>query len=149
MLGFGRKNGFYVGFRSDFGSASGELECNEAGVISGSEQTAPPFYKEGSTHSSRMSITGGYFRKLARSFYLYAGAGYGTRSLTYELAAPVTIDGKEYAEGTEVKDTDKSAIGVAAELGGIVTFGKFCVSLGYHTVNFKYHEVTGGIGLIF
>lgn len=149
MLGFGRKNGFYVGFRSNFGSTSGELECNEAGVISGSEQTAPPFYKEGTTHSSRMSITGGYFRKLARSFYLYAGAGYGTRSLTYELAAPVTMGGEEYAEGTQVKDIDKSATGAAVELGGIVTFGQFCVSVGYHTVNFKYHEVTGGIGLIF
>ena len=37
-----------------------------------------------------MSITGGYFRQLGKKFYLYAGAGYGTRTLTYELAAPAS-----------------------------------------------------------
>ena len=41
------------------------------------------------------------------------------------------------------------AIGVAGELGGILRFGKFCISAGFHTVNFKYHEVTGGLGFVF
>lgn len=67
MLGFGRKNGFYVGFRSDFGSASGELECDENGIITGSEETTAPFYKEGTKNKSRMSITGGYSVNWARS----------------------------------------------------------------------------------
>lgn len=149
MLGFGRKNGFYVGFRSDFGSASGELECDENGIITGSEETTAPFYKEGTKNKSRMSITGGYFRQLGKKFYLYAGAGYGTRTLTYELAAPMTIGDKEYAEGTQVKDMDNSATGVAGELGGILRFGKFCISAGFHTVNFKYHEATAGLGFVF
>ena len=55
----------------------------------------------------------------------------------------------EYAEGTQVKDTDNSAVGVAGEVGGIVRFGRFCITVGYHTVNFKYHEATGGIGIVF
>lgn len=148
MLGFGRKNGAYVGFRSDFASVSDELECNSAGIIAGSGSDRPPFYREGTTATSRMSVTAGYFRQLGR-FYLYAGAGYGTRTLAYELSAPLTLNGVEYAEGTQVKDVDNSAVGVAGELGGIVRFGRFCITVGYHTVNFKYHEATGGIGIVF
>ena len=63
-----------------------------------------------------MSVTAGYFRQLGR-FYLYAGAGYGTRTLAYELSAPLTLNGVEYAEGTQVKDTVNSAVGVAGEVG--------------------------------
>ena len=150
MLGFGRKkNYFYVGFRSDFGSASGDLECNESGIISGTDAGSAPFYAEGKKENARMSITAGYIRQLNSKLYLYAGAGYGSRTLAYELAAPVTIDGKEYEAGTTVKDTDNSPTGAAIEVGGILRFGKFLISAGYHTVNGAYHEVTGGIGLVF
>jgi hypothetical protein len=149
MLGFGRKNGFYAGFRTDLGSASGELECDADGVISGSEQSQAPFYAEGVKHVSRMSATVGYFRQLGKAFYLYVGAGYGSRTLTYELAAPTTIGGQEYAAGTQVKDVPKSPTGVAAELGGILKMGKFCFTAGYHTVNAKYHEASVGLGIIF
>ena len=67
MLGFGRKNGAYVGFRSDFASVSDELECNSAGIIAGSGSDRPPFYREGTTATSRMSVTAGYFRSWAAS----------------------------------------------------------------------------------
>ena len=46
MIGFGKKkNGFYIGFRSDFGSAKGDLVCDENGIIEG--ETEAPFYKTG------------------------------------------------------------------------------------------------------
>ena len=147
MLGLGRKkNSFYVGFRSDFGSASGELECNEKGEIGNS---GVPFYAEGKRENARMSITGGYIRKFGKHFHLYVGAGYGSRTVTYELAANTTIDGKSYEAGTKVKDIDNSPVGVAAELGAILQFGKFLISANYHTVNGGYHELGGGIGLVF
>lgn len=137
MLGFGKKkNGFYIGFRSDFGSAKGDLVCDENGVIEG--ETEAPFYKPGVKHQSRMSVTGGYFRQLSKLFYLYVGAGYGTRTLCYETE-----------EGESVKDKDKSPSGVAAEAGIFLRFNKFLVSGGYHTVNGKHHEATAGIGLFF
>ena len=45
MIGFVRKNGAYVKFRSDFGSASADLECDDSGALtSGGEGT--PYYKE-------------------------------------------------------------------------------------------------------
>ena len=149
MLGFGKKkNGFYVGFRSDFGSAGSDFEGNENGVIG--ENSSSSFYEPGVTHQSRMSVTGGYFRRLNKTIYLYAGAGYGSRVLSYELnSASADINTGASLEGMQVKDIDKSSTGFAAEIGGILRFNKFLISAGYHTVGGKYHEVSAGIGMIF
>lgn len=137
MIGFVRKNGAYVKFRSDFGSASADLECDDSGALtSGGEGT--PYYKEGVTQKARLSVTTGYLRQLWKPLYLYAGAGYGSRTLAWETV-----------EGELVKNTDHSAAGVAAELGVIGRLGKFALSLGFHTVNFKHHEVSVGMGVIF
>lgn len=137
MIGFVRKNGAYVKFRSDFGSASADLECDDSGALtSGGEGT--PYYKEGVTQKARLSVTAGYLRQLWKPVYLYAGAGYGSRTLAWETV-----------EGELVKNTDHSAAGVAAELGAIGRLGKFALSVGFHTVNFKYHEVAIGVGIIF
>ena len=137
MIGFVRKNGAYVKFRSDFGSASADLECDDSGALtSGGEGT--PYYKEGVTQKARLSVTAGYLRQLWKPVYLYAGAGYGSRTLAWETV-----------EGELVKNTDHSAVGVAAELGVIGRWGKFALSVGFHTVNFKHHEVTVGVGIIF
>ena len=77
MIGFVRKNGAYVKFRSDFGSASADLECDDSGALtSGGEGT--PYYKEGVTQKARLSVTAGYLRQLWKPVYLYAGAGYGS-----------------------------------------------------------------------
>lgn len=137
MIGFVRKNGAYVKFRSDFGSASADLECDDSGALtSGGEGT--PYYKEGVTQKARLSVTAGYLRQLWKPVYLYAGAGYGSRTLAWETV-----------EGELVKNTDHSAVGAAAELGVIGRLGKFALSVGFHTVNFKHHEVTVGVGIIF
>ena len=137
MIGFVRKNGAYVKFRSDFGSASADLECDDSGALtSGGEGT--PYYKEGVTQKARLSVTAGDLRQLWKPVYLYAGAGYGSRTLAWETV-----------EGELVKNTDHSAVGVAAELGVIGRLGKFALSVGFHTVNFKHHEVTVGVGIIF
>lgn len=137
MIGFVRKNGAYVKFRSDFGSASADLECDDSGALtSGGEGT--PYYKEGVTQKARLSVTAGYLRQLWKPVYLYAGAGYGSRTLAWETV-----------EGELVKNTDHSAAGVAAELGAIGRLGKFALSVGFHTVNFKHHEVAIGVGIIF
>ncbi|MCQ4916038.1 PEGA domain-containing protein [Bacteroides nordii] len=137
MIGFVRKNGAYVKFRSDFGSASADLECDDSGALtSGGEGT--PYYKEGVTQKARLSVTAGYLRQLWKPVYLYAGAGYGSRTLAWETV-----------EGELVKNTDHSAVGVAAELGVIGRLGKFALSVGFHTVNFKHHEVAIGVGIIF
>ena len=136
MVGIVSKNGAYLRFRSDFGSASTELECDDTGVLTNGAGTA--YYKEGVTTKARMSITAGYLRQIIKPLYAYIGAGYGNRILAWE-----TIDGEL------VKNTDHSTTGVAAELGAIGRLGQFAVSVGFQTVNFKYHELSAGIGFFF
>lgn len=137
MVGMVETNGAYLRFRSDFGSASADLECDNSGSLT-SGGTGLPYYKEGATSKSRMSVTAGYLRRLAKPLYLYVGAGYGSRTLAWE-----TIDGEL------VKNTDHSASGIAGEIGAIGRFGKFALSAGYQTVSFKYHEASIGIGFMF
>lgn len=137
MVGMVETNGAYLRFRSDFGSASADLECDDSGSLT-SGGTGLPYYKEGATSKSRMSVTAGYLRRLAKPLYLYVGAGYGSRTLAWE-----TIDGEL------VKNTDHSASGIAGEIGAIGRFGKFALSAGYQTVSFKYHEASLGIGFMF
>ena len=136
MVGIVSKNGAYLRFRSDFGSASTELECDDTGALANG--TGTPYYKEGVTTKARMSITAGYLRQIIKPLYAYIGAGYGNRILAWE-----TIDGEL------VKNTDHSTPGVAAELGAIGRLGQFAVSVGFQTVNFKYHELSAGIGFFF
>ena len=136
MVGIVSKNGAYLRFRSDFGSASTELECDDTGTLANGAGT--PYYKEGVTTKARMSITAGYLPQIIKPLYAYIGAGYGNRVLAWE-----TIDGEL------VKNTDHSATGVAAELGAIGRLGQFAVSVGFQTVNFKYHELSAGIGFFF
>lgn len=116
MVGIVSKNGAYLRFRSDFGSASTELECDDTGALSNGAGT--PYYKEGVTTKARMSITAGYLRQIIKPLYAYIGAGYGNRILAWE-----TIDGEL------VKNTDHSTTGVAAELGAIGRLGQFAVSV--------------------
>ena len=136
MVGIVSKNGAYLRFRSDFGSASTELECDDTGALANG--TGTPYYKEGVTTKARMSITAGYLRQIIKPLYAYIGAGYGNRILAWE-----TIDGEL------VKNTDHSTTGVAAELGAIGRLGQFAVSVGFQNVNFKYHELSAGIGFFF
>ena len=137
MIGFVRENGAYIRFRSDFGSVSADLECDDTGTLtSGGE--GKPYYKTGVEHKSRMSVVAGYLRHVWKPLYVYIGAGYGNRTLAWE-----TVDGEL------VKNTGRSATGVAGEAGVILSVGKFAISAGYHTVNFKCHELGAGIGIIF
>lgn len=135
MIGFTKTNGFYVRFVSDFGSASTDHECDDSGKLT--NVAGNPYYS-GNTTQSRMSITAGYLRRIWKPLYMYAGAGYGNVVSAWELK-----------DGTWAKNIDHSTNGAAAELGGILRLGKFALSVGFHTVNFKHHEASAGIGLIF
>ena len=137
MVGFVAKNGAYVRFRSYFGSVSADLECDDTGALTGGGN-GTPYYKEGVTQKARMSVTAGYMRRIAKTLYAYIGAGYGSRTLAWETV-----------EDELVKNTDHSATGIAAEIGAIGRFGKFAVSVGCQTVNFKYMELSAGVGFFF
>lgn len=137
MAGIVAKHGAYVRFRSDFGSTSAELECDDTGALtSGGKGT--PYYVEGSSAKSKFSITGGYLYRFMKPLYGYVGAGYGQRTLAWE-----TVDGKW------VKNIDHSISGIATEIGAIGQYEKFALSLGIQTINFKYMELSVGVGYFF
>ena len=137
MVAMVANNGAYVRFRSDFGSVSADLECDDTGALTAGG-SGTPYYKEGVSKKARMSITAGYMRRIAKPLYAYIGAGYGNRALAWETV-----------EEELVKNTDHSATGIAAEIGAIARLGKFAVSVGCQTVNFKYLELSAGVGFFF
>ena len=137
MAGIVAKHGAYVRFQSDFGSISSDLECDDTGALT-SGGTGTPYYVEGSSSKSRLSITGGYLYRFIKPLYGYIGAGYGQRTLAWETV-----------EGEWVKNTDHSASGLATEIGLIGKYKGFAFSLGAQTVNFKYMELNVGFGFIF
>lgn len=135
MVGVVAKHGAYLRFRSDFGSASADLECDDSGRLSTGEM---PYYKEGASSKARLSVTGGYLCRIFKPLYGYVGAGYGQRTLAWETT-----------DGELVKNTDHSASGIAAEIGVIGRFKKVGLSVGCQTVNFKYMELSAGVGFFF
>lgn len=136
MVGIVARHGAYLRIRSDFGSISADLECDDTGSLAGVGEA--PYYVQGSTKKARMSVTGGYLRRISKPLYLYAGAGYGNRVLAWE-----TI------QGEWVKNTDHSTIGVAAELGLVGRWGSMAFSLGCQTIQGQYVELGLGIGFFF
>lgn len=137
MAGIVAKHGAYIRFRSDFGSVSTDLECDDTGALT-SGGTGTPYYKEGASAKSKLSITGGYLYRFMKPLYGYVGAGYGQRTLAWETV-----------EDEWVKNTDHSASGIATEIGVIGQYKGFALSLGMQTINFKYMELGVGIGFFF
>lgn len=151
MVGMAAESGAYIHARTDFQSVDTSKECDDEGVLA--DGTGKIYYQN-NTKKSRLSITGGYVHRFTLNnplkyggmggLYGYIGAGYGQRTLAWETSNDNISTATEW-----VKNTDHSASGIAAEVGGICRMGSFAVSLGYQTVSFKYHEFSLGVGLFF
>ena len=143
MLGMCKRNGGYLRVKSDFNFGLKTVgECDAAGLIDG----AMGWY-EGQRQTSRFAITAGYMRHIIdlgdkSSFYAYAGGGYGSRTLAWQMYG---------ADGTSqyTKVTSHSFAGAEAELGVLFRVGGFAVSAGLQTNSFKFYEANLGIGVMF
>lgn len=136
MVAAMRRTGGYIKAKYSFSNTpSDDFECNDVGM---SGEDGEVQWYTGKTEKSRLSVTGGIVQRLWKPFYLYAGVGYGTRTLVWE-----TVGGKWG------KNKDHSLEGVEAEIGGILSAGPMVFSLGLQTNSFKYLEENLGIGVIF
>ena len=136
MVAAMRRTGGYIKAKYSFSNTpSDDSECNDVGM---SGEDGEVQWYTGKTEKSRLSVTGGIVQRLWKPFYLYAGVGYGTRTLVWE-----TVGGKWG------KNKDHSLEGVEAEIGGILSAGPMVFSLGLQTNSFKYLEGNLGIGVIF
>lgn len=138
MVGFLKRNGFYVKALASLESGASSYVCGESGVIQADGQPCYPYCKSDVATHPGFSVSAGYLRELWKPLIVYVGAGYGSRKVIWE-----TIDDEK------VENDGLSAVGVAAECGAILRLGKFAVSCGVQTVNFTYSEMQFGLGIIF
>ena len=137
MVGLVKRTGGYVKAKYNFNNLSTDgWECDDTGTLIDQEGSIPWF--SGHTETSRLAITGGLLQRLWKTGYVYAGAGWGYRTLGWETT-----------DGIWIKNTDHSYTGVEAELGLILRFGGFAISAGAQTNQFKYVEANVGIGIMF
>ena len=103
---------------------------------------------EGAEYKPRLSLTGGLIFQPARKFFLYMGAGYGSKALLWN-AARLSYENDALLESFNVKLNGYSVSGIEAETGFIFKANKMLFSLGYSSLNFKYSFVNMGVGLVF
>lgn len=136
MLGFVKKYGGYIKGVSDFsmkaGSADFEVDNN------GNHNGVPVWLEDADAKLERTALTVGALYRPWKMLYTYAGAGYGWRNAVYEAA-----------NGAWAKNTERSYKGVEAECGVILRLNGLSLMLGVQTNQFKYMELSGGLGVIF
>lgn len=137
MIGIVAKHGAYLHIQtSDLNFLNADIECDDTGKLLSTGKY--PYYKLDVIHKNKQSVTGGYMYRIANPLYIYAGAGYGNRMLAWETVADELV-----------RNTKRSAEGVAIEIGLIGSYKKLALSLGCQTINFKYLEMNLGVGFIF
>lgn len=131
----GRRWGGYLRFRSAFVKTPETLyEC----LSDGSLPNGGKMWTSGDTRSSNLYITGGALMQVADWLSVYAGTGYGRRTLAWQ-----DVDGK-WAEVS-----DYSCRGPAFETGMIFSYRRLAFSAGVSSISFKTAALTAGIGLKF
>lgn len=141
MVGVVKKTGWYLKAKYDFKSQETIAECDG----DGNDLSGIPMWFTGETASSRMAITTGLMHRLAKSFYLYWGAGYGYKKLAWEMAEGESgTNSDQWAE-----NTGETFKGVEADLGFVLRAKNIAFTAGVQSNSFKYFEATLGIGIMF
>jgi hypothetical protein len=141
------KTGWYV-------SAKTSMIFNGASYTYGGEAWDPGFesaqyYEFNDTENTRrLSITGGLTWQLGRKFFIFTGGGYGMKEHLWQMELYDYDTGSKTGE-EYVKQPDYSYAGAELEAGFILRLGSFLLEGGATTVNFKYTNVTVGVGFAF
>lgn len=125
--------GWYASVMTNFNFSKADLTCDENGLIEGEDAPLTYSFKEKVT--SRWSVTAGGLCKLGCPLYLYAGVGYGKRTLLWK-----TDDGRlAEPSGSTYK-------GVSFDAGLMAHIKGFSFSAGVTTIGTGYMEFKAGIG---
>ena len=135
MVGVVRKWGGYLKAKYNFVNQSTDVDANDGGFINNSTSKA---WFTGEDKTSHLSITAGAMYRIILPLYVYAGIGYGTKTLAWEMA-----DGR-WAEASE-----HSVQGIESEVGLIYRFENFAVSAGVENTQGKYWEANIGVAVMF
>ncbi len=135
MVGVVRKWGGYVKAKYNFVNQSTSVSASDEGFINNSTSKA---WFTGEDKASRFSVTAGAMYRVILPLYVYAGLGYGTKTLAWEMA-----DG-QWAEASE-----HSVKGIESEVGLIYRFQNFAVSAGMENTQGKCWEANVGVAVMF
>lgn len=125
--------GWYASVMTNFNFSKADLTCDENGLIEGEDAPLTYSFKEKVT--SRWSVTAGGLCKLGCPLYLYAGVGYGKRTLFWKLEDDRLVE----PSGSAYK-------GVSLDAGLMAHIKGFSVSAGVTTIGTDYMEFKVGIG---
>lgn len=125
--------GGYLAARSNFRAVAPDYDCGSDG-----RADFGPVWTSGARQASRFTVAGGVWYAASEWLKVYAGAGYGRRTLCWEDT-----------EGAWARVTDYSAAGPALDAGLIFSFGRFALSLGGEVIAFRQFGVSLGAGVCF
>ena len=132
-VGVVRKWGGYIGFHSNFSKTIPGYSCTSDGFAGGARIMA-----NGVKAYDRLAVTAGVCYEANKWLIVSAGAGYGSSSCFWQ-----DID------GTWMSVSDISVKGAEVEVGGLLHFGLFGVSLGACTTSFRNIGFKAGLGILF
>ncbi|NQU82095.1 MAG: hypothetical protein HQ543_11295 [Bacteroidetes bacterium] len=93
-------------------------------------------------------LSAGLIFQSGRNFFIYTGAGYGSKDLIWHINE-YTYPNDQPAGDSYVKNTGYSYSGFEAEAGMIFRFGKVLVSCGATNLNFTRTDFAFGLGYSF
>ncbi|MDO5341752.1 MAG: PEGA domain-containing protein [Bacteroidia bacterium] len=125
--------GWYASVMTNFNFSKADLTCDENGLIEGEDAPLAYSFKEKVT--SRWSVTAGGLCKLGCPLYLYAGVGYGKRTLLWKLD-----------DGRLAEPPGGAYKGVSFDAGLMTHIKGFSLSAGVTTIGTGYMEFKVGIG---
>lgn len=129
-----QRYGGYISFRSSFTSVSPSYSCTSDGMLSG----GGTFWASGEEKGSNMSVCAGVLYGLKPQISVYAGAGYGSRTLAWEDV-----------DGLWAEVSDWSHKGFAIEAGALFSWKNLVFSLGVSSVSLRTAEFVCGVGVKF
>ena len=134
-LGQVKQFGWYASFMTNFNFIKPDMTCNANGDIG---DNAPLVYSFTKKATSRWSFTAGGLCKLGNPVYLYAGLGYGQRTLLWKT------DGGQW-----VAPTENTYKGFTFEAGLMAHIKGFSISAGATVIGTNYMECKMGVGYCF
>lgn len=130
----GRTFGGYLAYQSNFVKASPDYTCLSDGTL----ENGSTIWPGGAEKTAYITASAGILAQTASWLILYAGAGYGSRQLLWQVI-----------DGAWAQVTDWSARGLSAEAGAIFRWNYLAFSAGVSSVGFRTCSATAGIGFCF
>jgi hypothetical protein len=142
------KTGWYIAarFNPAFFKGPADYACNDERIT---DYNGDGYYVfDDKTLKPQLSITSGLNFLVAKDFYLFAGAGYGTRKYLWH------INNYSYPDEKLVSDSyasheDYEVSGIQLDGGAMLRIGKILVHGCVTNLNLQYMSVAAGIGIEF